>query len=615
MSNRPPAPNLPIGPRPGGGPGFRPPAEKLKDTRGTLMRIWGFLKLEKGNLILSTLLVIAGIVFGLLGPYLMGMVIDQYILKNNLSGLAQTSLVMLAVYIGLSVVTWLQTFIMAVVAQRTVHQMRKALFAHLQLLPLRFFDQTAHGELMSRLTNDVENVSQVLGDTVSQIISSVLTIIGTAIMMFVINWQLALVSLTTIPLMVVITRYISSRTLRGFREQQEYLGKLNGLIEETITGERVVIAYGRRDDIIADFEQVNRRLQSASTYAQSFSGVIGPVNNFAGNTGFATVALAGGYMAILGWVTVGTISIFINYAQQFARPLNMISNLINTIQSAMAGAERFFAILDEACETADEPDAISLPQVRGEIVFEQVTFGYAPERPVLKNVSLHALPGQTIAIVGPTGAGKTTIINLLSRFYDIQSGAIRIDGHDIRNVSRSDLRRQLGVVLQDTFLFSNTVMENIRYGRLDATDEEVHNAARLANADHFIRALPHGYQTQLSEGAGNLSQGQRQLLAIARAVLADPGILVLDEATSSVDTRTERQIQEALHRLMEGRTSFVIAHRLSTIRDADCILVIQQGEIVERGTHSSLMELRGAYYNLYRSQFKNQTGMMPAEYN
>jgi ATP-binding cassette subfamily B protein len=603
MSSRPP--NLPIGPRPAG-PGLHTSGAKARDSWGTIRWIWGFLREQKKSLIGSVIFVIVAMLFGLVGPYLMGLAIDDYILKNNLPGLGKICLLMIGVYIAGSVTTWLQAILFARVSQRTVHQMRQALFAKLQYLPLRFFDRHAHGELMSRLTNDVENVSQVLGDTLSQIISSVITILGCMIFMLVINVQLALVTLITLPLTALIIQVVSKQTLKGFRDQQEQLGKLNGLIEETITGERVVIAYGRAEDVVDRFEAINRRLQAASTLAQTFAGFTGPVSNCINNLGYAIIALSGGWMAVQGWVTVGTIAAFVNYAQQFTRPLNMITQQIATIQAALAGAERFLDILDEAAEPSDPPEAASLEKIEGDVVFDDVVFGYEPGTTVLNHVSLHALPGQTIAVVGPTGAGKTTMINLLSRFYDVLSGSIRLDGRDIRTVRRTDLRRQLGVVLQDTFLFSATVMENIRYGRLDASDEEVIQAARLANADHFIRALPRGYATQLSEAAGNLSQGQRQLLAIARAILADPGILILDEATSSVDTRTEKQIQDALLRLMKGRTSFVIAHRLSTIRDADSILVIHGGQIVERGTHTELLAQHGAYYDLYMSQFKNQ---------
>ena len=585
---------------------------QVKDARRTLARLWTYLRQQRGGLIFSTLLVVASTLLGLLGPYLMGRAIDVYIIASDLPGLAKILGVLAAIYAATSLTTWWQTFVIVAVAQRTVRDMRKALFEQLETLSLRFFDKRPHGELMSRLTNDVDNISTVLNEAVTQLVSSLLTVIGTAAIMFALSWQMALVSLLTVPVMMLITRTIAARTLVDFRKQQAALGTLNGLIEETVSGGRVIKAYCREETAIAEFDEANKALKSAALHAQSLSQTMGPLMNFVGNLGYAVISAAGGWLALNGLVTVGTIAAFLNYSQQFNRPLNQLATLFNSLQSALAGAERFFEILDEPPEIVDEPGAVALERVNGEVEFDGVTFGYDPEVPVLKNVSLHAHPGQTIALVGPTGAGKTTIINLLSRFYDVDGGEIRVDGYPLHRIRKADLRSRLGVVLQDTYLFATSVMENIRYGRLDATDEEVYAAAKLANADGFIRHLPHGYQTALSEGASNLSQGQRQLLAIARAVLADPGILILDEATSSVDTRTEKHIQEALLRLMSGRTSFVIAHRLSTIRDADCILVLFGGEILERGTHAELLEKKGAYYNLYMSQFKGQVATLGA---
>jgi ATP-binding cassette subfamily B protein len=583
------------------------PQARAKDTRGTVLRIWEYLRRQKWTLVGTAVLVAVTSGFGLLGPYLMGVAIDEYMLKGDLPGLARTALLMIAVYVVTALTTWLQTYVMSAASQRAVRDMRDDLFAKLQTLSLRFFDQRTHGDLMSRLANDVENISNVLTLSVTQLISSVLSLVGVAAMMFLINARLAVVSLVTIPLMMFLSQWIAKRTRKGFREQQEMLGRLNGIIEETVTGQRVVKAYVREQAVIQEFSVANRKLQRASTRARIFAGTIGPLANFVNNISFAVVAGAGGWMAVQGLATVGTIASFVNYARQFARPLNQMANLYNSIQSAIAGAERVFEILDEIPELADALDAQPLEEIRGDVTFDDVCFGYERNVPVLKHVGLHAEPGQTIALVGPTGAGKTTIVNLLTRFYDIGSGSIRIDGMDIRQVRKDDLRRQLGIVLQDTFLFSDTVMENIRYGQLDATDEEVIAAARLANADTFIHRLPQGYDTPLSERGSNLSQGQRQLLAIARAILADPGILILDEATSSVDTRTEKSIQEAMLRLMEGRTSFVIAHRLSTIREADNILVINDGEIIERGSHDELLVQRGFYHNLYMSQFKGHS--------
>jgi ATP-binding cassette subfamily B protein len=458
---------------------------------------------------------------------------------------------------------------------------------------------------MSRLTNDVENISNTLATNASQLISSLLSLVGVIIIMFVMNVQLAIVSLVVMPLTVLITGQIAKRTRAGYRETQQTLGELNGIIEETVTGERVVQAFVREEATVQQFSVVNRRLQKVALRTRIFTSFMGPMMNMVNNFGLAVVACAGGWLAVESMATVGEIAAFVNYAGRLGRPLNMIAQLFTTIQSALAGAERFFEMLDETPES-DSPEAVSLNHISGHVRLSTVSFGYDAEMPVLKNVSLEATAGQTIALVGPTGAGKTTIANLLTRFYDIQSGAIEIDGRDVVAMKKEDLRKKIGLVLQDNFLFASTVMENIRYGRLDASDGEVRAAAKLANADVFIHRLPHGYQTVLTERGSNLSQGQRQLLAIARAILADPDILILDEATSNVDTRTEKHLQEALLNLMKGRTSFVIAHRLSTTRDADQVLVINGGEIIERGTHDSLLEQKGFYHNLYMSQFKGQ---------
>jgi ATP-binding cassette subfamily B multidrug efflux pump len=578
--------------------------QKAQNVQGTMRRLWGYLQRQTWRLAVVVGLVCLTTGFGVLGPYLIGKTIDLYILARDVAGLALMAFLMIGVYGITSLTTWLQTYLMSAVAQRIVRDIRNDLFAKVQTLPLRFFDQHPHGELMSRLANDVENISQVLSDGVTQFIASLLTVVSVAVMMLWLNFWLAVVTLVTIPVMGFLTKWIVTHTREGFRAQQRTLGVLNGLIEETITGERVVKAYGREHAAIAAFEKANNDLRTAATTAQIYSLLLFPLTNFVNNVNFAIVAGVGGWMALHNLATVGMIASFLSYTRQFGQPLNQIATLYNGIQSAIAGAERVFEILDESPELADAPDAPMLKELQGEVVFEDVCFGYDPDVPVLKQVSLHARPGQTIALVGPTGAGKTTIVNVLTRFYDIDAGSIMIDGYEIRQVHKASLRRQLGIVLQDNFLFSTSVMENIRYGRLNATDEEVIAAAKLAEADHFIHHLPQGYATQLSERGSNLSQGQRQLLSIARAVLADPGILILDEATSSVDTRTEIHLQQALLRLMEGRTSFVIAHRLSTIRNADQVLVINEGRIIERGTHEALLREHGFYYNLYMSQFK-----------
>jgi ATP-binding cassette subfamily B protein len=551
-------------------------------------------------------------ILNVVGPYLMGVAIDTFIMRGNLSGLARIALIMLAIYVSASLGIWLQEFIMSVLAQRTVRDLRNDLFTKLQTLSLRYFDRHPHGDLMSRLSNDVETISNVLTSSATQLISSLLSIVGVSVMMLVINIPLALVTLLILPLMMLLTKSITQRTRAGFRAQQAHLGALNGIIEETVTGQRVVKAYVREAEAIGDFDVANRLLQQAATQAEIYAGAMGPVMNLIMNTSLVAVASIGGWMAVRGWATVGTIAAFVSYARQLGFPLFQIAQLFNVIQSALAGAERVFEILDEEPELADAPDAILLEHIKGKVTFEDVCFGYEPGVPVLKHVTMYNNPGEMIALVGPTGAGKTTIINLLTRFYDVDSGSIRIDGVDIRDIKIDDLRRRLGLVLQDNFLFAVTVADNIRYGRPEATDEEVIAAARLANAHHFIRRLPQGYDTVLAERGHNLSQGQRQLIAIARAILSDPEILILDEATSNVDTRTEKQLQEALMRLMEGRTSFVIAHRLSTIRDADCVMVINQGEIIERGTHDELVAKGGFYHHLYMSQFKGSAVNEPA---
>ena len=483
-------------------------------------------------------------------------------------------------------------------AQRALRDIRADLFGALGRLPLRFFDTRSHGDLMSRLTNDVESINAVLSGSVTQIVSGLLSAVGIAAAMLLLNPLLGAISLSTVALLtLIINRYTGARTAELFRAQQQSLGALNGLVEETIGGQRVVKAYAQGARVTENFDRENAQLRVEATRAQTLASFRGPLMNGINNFSLAIVAGAGGLLALRGAATIGTISIFINYTRAFGRPLNELANLYNSILSALAGAERVFEIMDETPEI-DADNRGELPPLRGEVAFENVTFSYVPGEPALKNLSLHARPGQTVALIGPTGAGKTTIINLLTRFYEIDSGRITLDGVDIREIPKADLRRQLGIVLQDTVLWSGTIRDNIAYGRLDASDEEIIEAAKLANADAFVHRLPNGYQTQLSERGGNLSHGQRQMISIARAILADPRILILDEATSSVDTRTERHIQEAMLNLMRGRTSFVIAHRLSTIREADQILVISAGEIIERGTHDELTEQNGFYARL-----------------
>jgi ATP-binding cassette subfamily B protein len=593
-------------PGPGGGRGpmamLREP-EKAKSARRTLLRLGGYLQRQAWLLALVGILVLVSSATDLLGPYLMGQAIDRFITKGDLGGLGRMLVLMALVYAVSAGGVWLQNFVMVGVAQRVVRDLRRELFARLERLPVRFFDRSPHGDLMSRFTNDIENVSNILATGFNQIISSVVGLVGVIVVMLVLNRLLALVSLVVMPLTYLLTRLIVKVTRRGYRETQKNLGALNGIIEETVTGEKTVKAYVREQAAIAEFTTANLALRRSALRARIFSSFMGPLMNMVNYLGLAVVASAGGWLAVAGRATVGEIAAFVGYAGRLGQPLNAIANLFTSIQSALAGAERVFELMDEHPE-ADAPDAAPLEAIDGRVEFEGVDFSYEPGVPVLREVNLRTQPGQVVALVGPTGAGKTTIANLLTRFYDVDSGAIRVDGRDVRGVRKDDLRKKTGLVLQDNFLFADTVMENIRYGRLEAGDEEVFTAARLANADTFIHRLPRGYQTVLTERGSNLSQGQRQLLAIARAVLADPDVLILDEATSNVDTRTEKHLQSALLRLMKGRTSFVIAHRLSTIRDADQVLVIDHGRIIERGDHESLLAQRGFYRRLYLSQFK-----------
>jgi ATP-binding cassette subfamily B protein len=582
------------------------PVVRAKDARGTLGRLWGYLKQHSKALALAAGLVVVTSILGLAGPFLLGYAIDSFLSVGDLGGLARTALLMLVIYVVDAAALWLQNYVMAGVSQRTVQNLRDELFAKLHTLSLRYFDQRTHGELMSRLTNDVENINNVLTSSATQIVSSLISLVGVAVMMVVVSPPMAAVTLVVLPISTLVTQAIAKRTRKAFSEQQERLGNLNGIIEETVTGHKVVKAYVREPEALAQLGAANQSFREAATQAQILTGFMGPVMNMVNNLSLAIVAGTGGLLAVQGIVTVGAIASFVSYARQFTRPISSLAQLYNTIQSALAGAERVFEILDEEPEMVDTPESIPVETLQGDVVLDDVSFAYEPGTPVLKHVSLHAAPGETIALVGPTGAGKTTIANLLTRFYDIDEGVIRIDGIDIRQYRRDELRTSLGLVLQDNFLFGDTVMENIRYGRLDATDEEVKAAAVLANADQFIHRLPQGYQTVLVERGANLSHGQRQLLAIARAILADPSILILDEATSNVDTRTERTLQAALLTLMKGRTSFVIAHRLSTIREADEVLVINHGEVIERGNHNELLAQRGFYHHLYMSQFKGR---------
>ena len=583
---------------------FSRPKEKAKDTKTTLKKLYGYLRAQKYELTLVLIFVLITTALNIAGPYLMKFAIDNYIISGvQPKGLLRILLIMAAVYLTAAAFTLLQQWIMISVSQKAVKSMRKDVFKKYQSLTIHFFDTRTTGELMSRVTNDIDNISNTVSSSFLEIISAVLSIIAVAFVMIFMNLYLALICLCIIPLVILITKKIAKHTRKGFRERQKHLGDLNGIIEENISGQRVVKAFTKEKEFLETFSVKNKLLQKASNHAHITAGLMGPLMNMMNNLNYGVTALAGGVLAVYGIVSVGTIAAFLNYTRQFSRPLNQIAQLYTTIQSALAGAERVFDILDEKPEFEDTEDSLPLEKVKGEVIFKDIHFRYKKDIPVIKGIDIYAEPGQTIALVGPTGAGKTTIINLLSRFYNFHKGEITIDGKDIRKIRKKDLRRNLGIVLQETFLFSDTVRENIRYGKLDADDEEIIRASKLANAHQFIHRMTDGYDTEISEDGSNLSQGQKQLIAIARAILSDPSILVLDEATSSVDTRTEIHIQEGMLKLMEGRTSFVIAHRLSTIKNADKILVMNDGRIIEQGRHTELINSEGFYYKLYKSQF------------
>ncbi|MCX6563946.1 MAG: ABC transporter ATP-binding protein [Candidatus Aminicenantes bacterium] len=578
--------------------------EKARHPRRALTRLFFYLAPFKVVLGLVLAMVLAYTALGLAGPYLMGVAIDQFIAVKRVDGLTTLALAMLGVYVLNNLFQALTGWIMSGVSQKSLRNLRQDLFQRLQDLPVAFFDRSPAGELMSRLTNDIDAINQAVSQNITTLAASVLSMGGILAAMFILNAGLALASLLVVPIMAWFAQFVARYTRKGFRELQKVLGELNGLAEESISGLKVISAFRRNDSVQAEFQGRNQAVYKAGVAANSYALLLMPLTNVLGNFFVIVLAGLGGWLALRGLVTVGIIATFIGYGQNFINPLRQLANMYNSIQATLAGAERVFEIIDTPPEPDAAADSAPPAAVRGHVRFEHVDFSYLPGLPVIRDMSLEALPGQTIALVGPTGAGKTTIINLFTRFYEIERGRVTIDGRDIRDIGKSDLRRLLGLVLQDTFLFADTIMENIRYGRLEATDEECIKAARTAEADHFILRLPQGYQTNLSERAGNISQGQRQLLAIARAILADPAILILDEATSSVDTRTEARIQKALLTLMKGRTSFVIAHRLSTIREADLVVVIDQGAVVEEGTHRELLDKKGFYNHLYRSQFK-----------
>lgn len=589
----------------------RGPVVKPKNTKDTLKRLWQYFGKERKLLTIIFFFILFESILVLLGPYLIGVSINAMSLeegKVNLSLLKITVIILGAAYITDAILNFSQSWLMAGVAQRIVRNLRDALFAKLQKLPVAFFDKHSHGELMSRLSNDIDNVSNTISQTTTQLMSGSIAIVGSLTMMLILSPILTLASLITVPLVFLLTKTITKKTRTLYKEQQIQLGKLNGHIEESISGLQIVKAFNHEEKVMAEFNEVNTKLCEVGIKAQIWSGLLMPIINVINNIGFVVIAIVGGVLAVKSMVTIGVIASFLSYSRQFVRPLNDLANTYNIMQSGLAGAERVFEIIDEREESLDSTNAITLTKPHGHVTFENVSFGYREDVPILKNISFQSTPGSKIALVGPTGAGKTTIVNLLTRFYDVISGKILIDSIDIRDYTRDSLRKTFGIVLQDTYLFSGTIKENIKYGKPDATDEEVEYAAKMANAAMFINRLPQKYDTMLSENGGNLSQGQRQLLAIARVILAKPAILILDEATSSIDTRTEQHIQAALLNVMKGRTSFIIAHRLNTIRDADVIMVVNNGEIVEKGSHDELLTKKGFYYQMLNNQFKNIVG-------
>ncbi|WNQ14277.1 ABC transporter ATP-binding protein [Paenibacillus aurantius] len=593
------------------GRGGRVQAVKPKQFRATLTRLWRYLGAERKLLTCVFLFLLLSAGLTLAGPYLIGRAVDAMSVNGTAVDfrLLQTVLVaLLAAYLADAVLTFSQSWIMAGLSQRIVMGLRRTMFAKLQKLPLAYFDSRPHGEVMSRLSNDIDNVSNSISQSTTQLMSGIIAIVGSLVMMLILSPLLTLASLITVPLVYLLARSITRKTSSLFKAQQAELGKLNGHIEETVSGIAMVKAFNHEESSIREFEEVNARLYEVGLKAQIYSGFLMPILSVINNIGFAAVAIVGGVLAVKGSITVGIIASFLSYSRQFVRPLNEIANTYNLLQSGVAGAERAFEVLDEQEEPEDPPGAVPLVHPQGRVVFDNVTFGYRPDRPILQNVSFEAEAGTSLALVGPTGAGKTTIVNLVTRFYDVTGGTIYLDGKDIRRYTRDSLRRCFGIVLQDTYLFSGTIRDNIKYGRPEATDKEMEEAAAMANAEAFIRKLPKGYDTLLSENGGNLSQGQRQLLAIARVMLAEPSLLILDEATSSIDTRTEQHIQDALLTMMQGRTSFVIAHRLNTIRDADTIMVIDQGSIAEKGSHEELLGKGGTYSRMFHNQFKNLEG-------
>ena len=605
--------NRNMGRRGPGGHGGMMPGEKAKDFKGTSRKILAYIGRYKIAIVLVMICAVAGTIFNIVGPKVLSKATTEIFngLVSKVSGGAGIDfhkigiilLILLGLYCVSALFSFIQGFIMSGISQKLSFRMRKEISEKINRMPLAYFESKTVGEVLSRITNDVDTFGMSLNQSITTLITSVTTLIGVFIMMMTISPLMTLIALVILPISALLISVVVKHSQKYFKAQQEYLGDINGTIEESYSGHTIIKAFNREKKVNENFQKTNAKLYSSAWKSQFLSGLMQPIMTFVGNLGYVAVAVSGSMLAVSGAITVGDIQAFIQYVKSFTQPITQIAQVFNMLQSMAAAAERIFDFLDEEEEQVTE-NPVRLNDIKGEVDFEHVKFGYDPEKPVIHDFTCHVEPGSMVAIVGPTGAGKTTMVKLLMRFYDVNSGCIKVDGENVKDFERRNLREAFGMVLQDTWLFKGTIMENIRYGRLDATDEEVIAAAKAANADHFIRTLPGGYDMELNEEASNVSQGQKQLLTIARAILADNRIMILDEATSSVDTRTEQHIQDAMANLMKGRTSFVIAHRLSTIRDADVILVMKDGDIIEQGNHKGLLERNGFYAQLYNSQFE-----------
>ena len=603
------------GPRMGGhgGPRGMMPGEKAKDFKGTMGKLMSYLKKFLPGIVLVLICAAASTVFSIFGPKILGQATTRLFEglvamltgtgSIDFSAIAQIPIFLAGLYLLSALLSYVQGWVMSGVATKLSYSMRKDISAKIDRMPLSYFDRVPHGEVLSRITNDVDTITQTLNQSLSQIVTNLTMMIGVLCMMLSISPMMTLVALCILPLSVLIVSNVVKRSQPFFRKQQAYLGHVNGHVEEMYGGHTVVTAFNGQESSIKTFEQLNNNLYSAAWKSQFLSGIMMPLMNFVSNLGYVGICVLGGFLSLKGTITVGDIQAFTQYVRNFTQPITQIANISNVLQQTAAASERVFAFLEEEEEPADPETSVDEEQIDGSVYFAHVHFGYVPEKTIINDFSAVIQPGTKVAIVGPTGAGKTTMVKLLMRFYDVNEGAILLNGYDVKQFSRKNLRDSFGMVLQDTWLYNDTIRENIRFGRLDATDEEVIAAAKAAQVDHFVRTLPQGYDTILNEEASNISQGQKQLLTIARTIISDPKILILDEATSSVDTRTELLIQRAMDRLTEGRTSFIIAHRLSTIRDADLILVMKDGDIVETGNHQQLLEQGGFYAELYQSQF------------